>query len=78
VIRSILGMQKTVAYCSLVVVMATFTGVVFVRSIHRGVNSMIKLQVLGKGCSKCVALGQHAEAAAQSLDWSMRWRKSPT
>ena len=29
VIRSILGTQKTVVYCSLVVVMATFTGVVF-------------------------------------------------
>jgi hypothetical protein len=29
VIRGILGTQKTVVYCSLVVVMATFTGVVF-------------------------------------------------
>jgi len=29
VIRSILGTQKTVVYCALVVVMATFTGVVF-------------------------------------------------
>ena len=29
VIRSILGMQKTLVYCSLVVVMATLTGVVF-------------------------------------------------
>jgi small redox-active disulfide protein 2 len=28
---------------------------------------MIKFQVLGKGCSKCVALGEHAEAAAKSL-----------
>ena len=29
VIRGILGTQKTVVYCGLVVVMATFTGVVF-------------------------------------------------
>jgi uncharacterized protein len=29
VIRSILGTQKTVVYCSLVVVMATFSGMVF-------------------------------------------------
>ena len=29
VIRSILGTQKTAVYCSLVVVMATLTGVVF-------------------------------------------------
>ena len=29
VIRGILGTQKTVVYCSLVVVMATLTGVVF-------------------------------------------------
>ena len=29
VIRGILGTQKTVVYCALVVVMATFTGVVF-------------------------------------------------
>jgi len=29
VIRGILGTQKTVVYCSLVVVMATVTGVVF-------------------------------------------------
>lgn len=28
---------------------------------------MIKLQVLGSGCAKCIALGQHAEAAAQAL-----------
>jgi uncharacterized protein len=29
VIRSILGTQKTIVYCTLVVVMATLTGVVF-------------------------------------------------
>jgi hypothetical protein len=29
VIRGILGTQKTVVYCALVVVMATITGVVF-------------------------------------------------
>ncbi len=29
--------------------------------------TMIKFQVLGKGCSKCVALGEHAAAAAQAL-----------
>lgn len=28
---------------------------------------MIKLQVLGSGCSKCVALGEHATAAAEGL-----------
>jgi small redox-active disulfide protein 2 len=28
---------------------------------------MIKLQILGKGCTKCATLGKHAEAAAQSL-----------
>lgn len=28
---------------------------------------MIKFQVLGRGCAKCIALGEHAEAAAQSL-----------
>ena len=28
---------------------------------------MIKFQVLGRGCAKCVALGEHAEAAPQSL-----------
>lgn len=28
---------------------------------------MIKFQVLGSGCAKCKALGQHAEAAAQAL-----------
>lgn len=28
---------------------------------------MIKLQVLGSGCAKCVALGEHATAAAQAL-----------
>ena len=28
---------------------------------------MIKFQVLGSGCAKCEALGQHAEAAAQAL-----------
>ena len=28
---------------------------------------MIKLQVLGSGCAKCVALGEHAATAAQAL-----------
>jgi small redox-active disulfide protein 2 len=28
---------------------------------------MVKLQVLGTGCAKCIALGEHAAAAAQSL-----------
>ncbi len=28
---------------------------------------MIKLQVLGSGCSKCVALSEHATAAAEAL-----------
>jgi small redox-active disulfide protein 2 len=28
---------------------------------------MIKLQVLGSGCSKCIALSEHAAAAAQAL-----------
>lgn len=28
---------------------------------------MMKFQVLGSGCAKCKALGQHAEAAAQAL-----------
>jgi small redox-active disulfide protein 2 len=28
---------------------------------------MIKLQVLGSGCSKCALLGEHAAAAAQAL-----------
>lgn len=28
---------------------------------------MVKLQVLGKGCSKCQLLGEHAEAAAKDL-----------
>lgn len=28
---------------------------------------MTKLQVLGSGCAKCVALGEHATAAAQAL-----------
>ena len=28
---------------------------------------MIKFQIYGSGCAKCVALGQHAEAAAQAL-----------
>jgi small redox-active disulfide protein 2 len=28
---------------------------------------MIKLQVLGSGCSKCIALGEHATAAAEAL-----------
>ena len=28
---------------------------------------MIKFQVLGKGCSKCVALGEHAATAARAL-----------
>ncbi|MFZ1641176.1 MAG: thioredoxin family protein [Candidatus Contendobacter sp.] len=27
----------------------------------------MKFQVLGSGCAKCKALGQHAEAAAQAL-----------
>lgn len=27
----------------------------------------MKLQILGKGCAKCVALGEHAAAAAQAL-----------
>ena len=27
----------------------------------------MKLQILGKGCAKCVALGEHAEAAARAL-----------
>lgn len=27
----------------------------------------MKLQILGKGCAKCVALGEHATAAAQAL-----------
>ena len=27
----------------------------------------MKLQILGKGCAKCVALGEHAEAAAKAL-----------
>ena len=28
---------------------------------------MMKFQVLGSGCAKCKALGQHTEAAAQAL-----------
>ncbi len=28
---------------------------------------MIKFQIYGSGCAKCVALGEHAEAAAQAL-----------
>ena len=28
---------------------------------------MMRLQVLGSGCAKCKALGQHTEAAAQAL-----------
>ena len=28
---------------------------------------MIKFQIYGSGCAKCIALGQHAEAAAQAL-----------
>jgi len=27
----------------------------------------MKLQILGKGCAKCVALGEHAAAAAKAL-----------
>lgn len=27
----------------------------------------MKLQIFGTGCAKCIALGQHAEAAAQAL-----------
>ena len=27
----------------------------------------MKLQIFGKGCAKCKALGQHAEAAARAL-----------
>lgn len=27
----------------------------------------MKLQILGKGCAKCVALGEHTAAAAQAL-----------
>ncbi|MCP5158762.1 MAG: TM0996/MTH895 family glutaredoxin-like protein [Gammaproteobacteria bacterium] len=27
----------------------------------------MKLQILGKGCAKCVALGEHAAEAAQAL-----------
>lgn len=27
----------------------------------------MKLQILGKGCAKCVALGEHAETAARAL-----------
>ena len=28
---------------------------------------MIKFQIYGSGCAKCISLGQHAEAAAQAL-----------
>ena len=28
---------------------------------------MMKLQILGKGCSKCLTLGEHAASAAQAL-----------
>ena len=28
---------------------------------------MMKFQILGSGCAKCKALGQHAETAAQAL-----------
>ncbi len=28
---------------------------------------MIKFQILGNGCAKCMALGQHTAAAAQAL-----------
>ncbi len=28
---------------------------------------MIKFQIYGSGCAKCITLGQHAEAAAQAL-----------
>jgi len=28
---------------------------------------MVKFQVLGKGCSKCIALGENAAAAARAL-----------
>ena len=27
----------------------------------------MKLQILGKGCAKCMALGEHTEAAAKAL-----------
>jgi small redox-active disulfide protein 2 len=69
VIRGILGTQKTVVYCALVVVMATaHRRGCSVRSIpDRGVKIMIKFQVLGSGCAKCKTLGQHTEAAAQAL-----------
>ena len=66
VIRSILGTQKTwsiarwwwswrpsPAWCS-------------VRFIHE-VDTMIKIQIYGTGCPKCILLAQHAEAAAQAL-----------
>ena len=28
---------------------------------------MIKFQIYGSGCAKCITLGQHAEAAARAL-----------
>ena len=29
---------------------------------------MIKLQIYGSGCAKCLTLGEHAKAAAQALN----------
>ena len=31
---------------------------------------MIKFQIYGSGCAKCISLGQHAEAAAHALGLS--------
>ena len=53
--------------CGLVVVMATLTGMVFGTFYPAAVYAMIKFQIYGSGCAKCIPLGQHAEAAAQAL-----------
>ena len=35
-------------------------------AIHE-IDTMIKIQIYGTGCPKCIQLAQHAEAAAQAL-----------
>ncbi len=66
VLSSIMGTRKTVVYCSLVVVMATMTGMIYGSLVVVGGDKM-KIQILGTGCPKCKKLAENAEAAAKEL-----------
>ena len=80
VLRSIMGTKKTVVYVSLVIVMATFTGLIygalFLNSQHNKAN--MKLQILGPGCAKCNTLAQPRNKPHKRSASRPNSRKSPT